>query len=149
MVWGGIYGVRRTRLVIIDGNLSAQRYRDEILTPVVIPFLRANGPGLTFQQDNATPHTAGLTRTFLAQNNVNVLGWPSKSPDLSPIEHVWDELGRRVRNRRPKPQTRQELDAALINEWNNIPRNIIRRFTSSMRRRCLAVINARGGHTRY
>ena len=107
------------------------------------------GLGLIFQQDNVTAHTARITRAFLNQSNINVLDWPSKSPDLSPIEHVWDELGRRVRNRRPQPKTRQELSVALATEWDNIPRNIIRKFTSSMRRRCQAVFNSRAGHTRY
>lgn len=130
MVWGGIYGGNRTRLVVVNGTLTSQRYRDEILSPVVLPYLRTNGPGLTFQQDNATAHTARATREFLNQNNGDMLDWPSNSPDLSPIEHVWDEL-------------------ALEEEWNNIPGHVIQRYVSSMRRRCVAVLNAGGGHTRY
>uniref|UniRef100_K1QTA7 Transposable element Tcb2 transposase n=1 Tax=Magallana gigas TaxID=29159 RepID=K1QTA7_MAGGI len=102
MVWGGICGGNRTRFVAVNGTLTSQRYRDEILSPVVLPYLRTNGAGLTFQQDNATAHTARATREFLNQNNVDMLDWPSNSPDLSPLEHVWDELGRRVRMRRPQ-----------------------------------------------
>lgn len=149
MVWGGICGGNRTRLVVVNGTLTSQRYRDEILSPVVLPYLRTNGPGLTFQQDNATAHTARATREFLNQNNVDMLDWPSKSPDLSPIEHVWDELGRRVRMRRPQPQNLLQLATALEEEWNNIPGHVIQRYVSSMRRRCVAVLNAGGGHTRY
>jgi hypothetical protein len=147
MVWGvgGICGGNRTRLVVVNGTLTSQRYRDEILSSVVLPYLRTNGPGRTFQQDNATAHTARTTREFLNQNNVDMLD----SPDLSPIEHVWDELGRRVRMRIPQPQNLLQLATALEEEWNNIPGHVIQRYVSSMHRRCVAVLNAGGGHTRY
>ncbi len=92
MVWGGITGGRKTRLIAIRGNMNAARYINEILTAEVIPFLQRNGPG-TFQQDNARPHTAVATRNHLAASNVNVLPRPAVSPDLNPIEHIWDELG--------------------------------------------------------
>jgi transposase len=83
---------------------------------------------------------------FLNDNHLRTLPWPALSPDLSPIEHLWDELGRRVRNGLNPPETLDELRRALIQEWNNIPQAFI---IGSMRRRCQAVINARGGHTRY
>ena len=53
MVWGGICCHRKTRLLVLDGNLNAQRYINEVLVPEVIPFLLQNGPNLIFQQDNA------------------------------------------------------------------------------------------------
>jgi len=86
---------------------------------------------------------------FLENNHIRVLPWPAMSPDLSPIEHLWDELGRRVRNSQNPPETLAQLRTALLREWNNIPQDFIRRLIDSMRRRCQAVINARGGHTRY
>jgi len=86
-----------------------------------------------------------VSRTFLEQLNVHVLDWP----DLSPIERVWDVLGRRVRRRRNQPTYLQDVAQALTDEWDNIPANVIRRFIRSMRRRCNAVIQANGGHTRY
>ena len=148
MVWAGISHVGKTNLIILNGNLNAQRYRDEILAPVVIPYIQANHNAI-FQQDNARPHTARLTTQFLQANNVNVMDWPSKSPDLSPIEQIWDLLDRRVRQRPAQPQTLRQLEQALRHEWQNIPVNMIRRYLRSMNRRCRAVINAAGGHTSY
>jgi len=149
IVWGGICGGNRPRLVVVNRNLTGARYRDEILRPVVVPFLQRHRPGAIFQQDNATSHTCHVSRTFLRQNNVQVLDWPARSSDLSPIEHVWDVLGRRVRRRQIKPRNLQELAQPLIQEWGNIAANVIRRHTRSMRRRINAVIKTSVGHTRY
>lgn len=148
MVWAGISHVGKTNLIILNRNLNAQRYRDEILAPVVILYIQANHNAI-FQQVNARPHTARLTTQFLQANNINVMDWPSKSPDLSPIEQIWDLLDRRVRQRPAQPQTLRQLEQALRHEWQNIPVNMIRRYLRSMYRRCRAVINSAGGHTRY
>ena len=62
-----------------------------------------------YQHDNAPAHTAPLTVNFLAANRVQVLDWPPLSPDMSPIEHLWDELGRRVRARHQPLKTLMNL----------------------------------------
>ena len=147
MVWGGITAHGRTDLVFINGTLNAQKYRQDILTPHVVPFIRRNGG--TFQQDNARPHVARDNMDYLRRNNIDVLPWPALSPDLSPIEHLWDQLDRRVRKRRQQPATLDQLRAALTEEWQRIPQASINRLIASMRRRCVAVINNRGAFTRY
>ena len=136
-VWAGITAHGRTDLVFID----AQKYRQKILGRHVVPFMQANGG--TFQQDNARPHVARDNMDYLRRHNVDKLPWPALSPDLSPIEHLWDQLDRRVRRRRQQPHTLNELRAALTEEWQRIPQMTINR------RRCVAVINSRGGFTRY
>ena len=102
-----------------------------------------------FQHDNARPHTARATVGFLANHNVTVLPWPSKSPDLNPIENLWDQLDKRVRMRQPAPQTLLQLQQALQEEWQRIPQVQIQRLIQSMRRRVTTVLQANGGHTRY
>ena len=86
---------------------------DTILAPAVIPFINRRRRHTVFQQDNARPHTARLTRQFLTANNVDVMQWPAFSAELSPVEQIWDELDRRVRNRPNPPQTLAQLEQAL------------------------------------
>ena len=80
----------------------------------------------------------------LSENQIRTLPWSALSPDLNPIEHVWDELGRRVRRRVNPPESIDQLQRALADEWNNIPQAFFMRLIGYMRRKCLAVINARG-----
>ena len=147
MVWAGIYQDGKTDLVTVPGNLTAQRYCDEIISPVAVPFMQQRNVGI-FQQDNARPHTARHTQNVLHLNNVNVLQWPARSPDLSPIEHVWDQLGRQMRENHDVNNVR-DLERALQHEWARIPLRFIRKLIGSMRRRCIAVLAANGGHTKY
>lgn len=148
MIWAGIALNHKTDVIVVNGNLNAQRYRDDILATVVTPLFRVN-PHLTLMHDNATSHTAAATRNFLTINNVNVIDWPAVSPDLNPIEHLWDELDRRVRGQPNPPESVAQMRQALLAQWQRIGQPEIRRLIRSMRRRCQAVIDANGGHNRY
>ena len=99
--------------------------------------------------DNARAHSAIVTRDYLEQNYINTMEWPPMSPDLNPIEHLWDEIQRRINNDNERPNNAIELRDAIIRAWQTIPRRFINRLIQSMNRRCEEVVNANGGHTRY
>ena len=149
MVWGGISFNHRTPLVVVNGNLTAQRYIDEVLRPSVLPFFTTHPDVDIFQQDNARAHSARVTTAFLDNQNIQRLPWPAFSPDLSPIEHLLDQLGQAVRRRQPAPVTLRQLENALREEWRNILQYRIQRLARSMPRRYRACIAANGGHIRY
>ncbi|CAD6207872.1 GSCOCG00012710001-RA-CDS [Cotesia congregata] len=121
MVWAGVSFNTRTPLVIVRGTLTTDRYVDEILRPHVLPMrTRMVARRFILMQDNARPHTAVRTRTFLRANNVTTLNHPAMSPDLNPIEHVWDMLGRRLRQDYPQLHNLHQLTQALLRCWQGI-----------------------------
>uniref|UniRef100_A0A8C7R382 Transposase Tc1-like domain-containing protein n=1 Tax=Oncorhynchus mykiss TaxID=8022 RepID=A0A8C7R382_ONCMY len=150
MVWGGISLGGHTALhVLARGSLTAIRYRDEILRPLVGPYAGAVGPGFLLMQDNAKPHVAGVCQQFLQEEGIDAMDWPACSPDLNPIEHIWDIMSRSIHQCHVAPQTVQELADAVVQVWDEIPQETIRHLIRSMTRSCHTVLNAAGGHTRY
>ena len=99
--------------------------------------------------DNARPHRAEMINDYNQQTNINRLPWPTNSPDLNLIEHLWDELGRRLVRNHPPPTKREELFNCLTLEWNAIPQNVLANLARSMRKRCTECIRNGGGHTSY
>ncbi|UYV80853.1 hypothetical protein LAZ67_19001989 [Cordylochernes scorpioides] len=118
LVWAGISSSRRTPLHIFSGGtLTAQRYRDEILEPYLRPYRDQIGHNLIFMDDNARQHRARLVNEYLQSENIRRMDWPARSPDLNPIGHVWDALGRHIGALHPSPRTLVELRTALLEEW--------------------------------
>ena len=147
MVWGGIAHGIKSQLIIVAGNMTAARYRNEILRPVAVLLVQQRN--LILQQDNARPHVARVCQDFLANNYIAPLAWPPYSPDLTPIDHMWDELDRRVRKRRNPPATLAQLKNALIDEWNNIRMRTVNALVNSIQRRIRTAMATRGGHARF
>ncbi|GFV37544.1 transposable element Tcb2 transposase [Trichonephila clavipes] len=121
LVYGGISIDGRTDLYIIRGGpLTARRYNDEILRPIAVPYAAAIGDDFILMDDNCRPHRANL-----------------------------DALGRRVAGHQPPPQTLQELERALLEEWDRIPQLVINSLIDSMPQRCSALLAVHGNHTPY
>ncbi|GFV49480.1 transposable element Tcb2 transposase [Trichonephila clavipes] len=95
LVYAGISIDEGTGLYIFrDGPLTARRYRDEILRPIVVPCAAAIGDDFILMDDNCRPHRANLVEDFLFEEGIVQMEWPAYSLDMNPIEHVWDALGR-------------------------------------------------------
>lgn len=155
MVWGAIALNHKLGPMVFQNvgpgrghGVTAARYIDQALRPFVVPHFGRHGNHI-FQQDNARPHTARATGDFLRQHGIQTLPWPALSPDLNPIEHLWDEIQRRLNDVQPRPTTAAELTQAYHRVWAQVPMAFINRLVHSMYRRCNAVVNAHGGHTRY
>ena len=100
-----------------------------------------------FQHDNDPKHTAVIVTKYLQNNGINVLKWPSQSPDLNPIENLWAILDRSLSDRIPSNES--ELYAQLLQEWNKISPVILHSLIKSMPQRCQAVIDSQGYPTKY
>ncbi|GFV81488.1 uncharacterized protein TNCV_52121 [Trichonephila clavipes] len=126
----------------MHGTLTDQSYFDDILQPHVGLFL--NGlPGAIFQQDNAHPHTARVAQDSL--RHFQTLPSSARSSDLSPVEHVWDQLKRQV----PSCHYVHDLELAVQDLWAHLPQDNIRCLINSMPDRVAECIAAGGGPTRY
>ena len=88
MVWAGIWWNNRSDIVVISGTMTGKRYLDEIVLSHVLPIVKENN--LIFQQDNARSHKGKIVMAEL--DSIDVLSSPARSPDLSLIEHIWDEV---------------------------------------------------------
>jgi len=107
------------------------------------------GPFL-FQHDCAPAHKAKSIKIWISEFGVGELDWPAQSPDLNPIEHLWDKLKRRLRARPSRPTSVPDLTNALLEEWSKIPINItLLTLVESLPRRVEAEIAAKGGPTPY
>lgn len=148
MVWGciGYNGVGRLEVI--------ERTMDSILyTRVLSTCLHESAAMLgisdcfLFQQDNAPCHKSLYTRKFFEENAIDVLYWPSQSPDLNPIEHVWAFIDQELKKRVIKNKVN------LINEiksiWNEIPTSFIQKLFLSVPKRLELVIRNKGGHIPY
>ena len=133
LVWGGISFDGSTDLyVVANGALTGVHYRDEILHEFVRQYAGAVGQDFLLMDDNARPHRARVVTEYLEQEGIERMDWSARSPDINPIEHVWDILQRRDSARPVQPRTKEDLTRALIEEWARIPRHAIRKLIIGM-----------------
>ena len=147
MFWGcfGWHGVGP--LVVVEGNMNSDDYVN-ILANSFIPWV-SNYPGSIFQQDGASCHTSSYSVWWMSTHNVPILDWVAQSPDLNPIENLWNYLDYQVRKRKPLPKSKQELIDVVKEEWKKISLETLHHLILSLSNRIKAVIKAKGGHTKY
>ncbi|GFV79964.1 transposable element Tcb1 transposase [Trichonephila clavipes] len=113
MVWTGIMINGRTRLhVVVNGTMTGQRCIDEVLLP----------------------------HDCLGSEGIQRLVWPARSPDLNPIENVWDALGRQVAGRNYAPTNKNTLIRALTEEWDKLPQQLLDNVVQSIIYSCVVVV---------
>ncbi|GFW74384.1 transposable element Tcb2 transposase [Trichonephila clavipes] len=135
--------------VFHGGTVTGLRYRDEILDPYVRPYAAAIGNDFILMDDNARPHRAGIVEEYLEDHGLERMEWPARSPDLNPIEHLWDYLGREVAALNPPPRSLHELKQGLLCVWSSLPIPVSDNLINSMGNRCRQCIQVRGGHIPY
>ena len=151
-VWGAFSWFGVVPLVRQIGIVNHSAYLGILNDNVRPQMLRLfpDGNGL-YQDDNAMIHCAGRVLNWFQEHDheFHHIEWPPQSPDLNPIEHLWDYLEVQVRRLEGAPSSLSELEALLHQEWLNIESSILQNLVESMPRRVRAVISASGGPTKY
>jgi hypothetical protein len=151
-IWGCFNYSLKGPLKLIDGKLTGEKYT-MILKHTMAPFLKdveeEIGEKAIFQQDNDPKHTSKKAKKYLGNKDVDVLDWPSQSPDLNPIEHLWRQLKLAIYKRKVKASDKSDLWTIIQEEWEQFPMENLHRLVDSMPDRIDAVIKAKGHHTKY
>ncbi|GFY33934.1 transposable element Tc3 transposase [Trichonephila clavipes] len=134
LVWGGIILGFRTDLHVQSVTMTGHIYRNINLEQRVRLFRGAMDAEFLFMDDNARPYRANIVDGCLQSEDITRMDWPAYSPDLNPIEHVWDMLGRRIAARQPPTTCLPELRREFLDEWCN-PQDQIDNLILSMPRR--------------
>jgi transposase len=148
-VWGSISFLGKISLKTFRVNNNAAVY-EAILQEGLqdVADRKYGGPGTwIFQQDNSPIHTARSIRNYLNNAGILVLDWPSKSPDLNPIENLWNILKQAVRKRLPK--TLDQLENFILEEWRNLEECTVRNLCASVPSRVLKCIQVHGKPIEY
>ena len=150
MLWGCMLSRGVGYLCRIDGGVDAEMYcqilEGEMLK--TIEYYDLKKADIIYQQDNAPAHTAKRTIQWFERNEINIMVWPSQSPDLNPIEHLWDHLKREIRKKK-QCRTLDELWEVITDIWNSITPEICSKLVHSMTNRLKEVRKAKGGFTSF
>ena len=148
-VWGWISARGPEVCHIVQGRLNAQSYCN-ILNQVMIPSVGVvYGQDYIFQHDNAPIHKARTVQNYLEENHIRVLPWPSKSPDINPIENVWGKMVKFIYKHNFQPRTQDELRLRIMEAWDQITQEYVRNLVLSMPRRLQALVENNGAITKY
>lgn len=151
MIWGCMTWDGVGNITLIEGKMNSEVYQ-KILEEEYLDTLEDKGKSVSetiLQQDNDPKHTSGSTRAWLEEKNIQVLPWAPQSPDMNPIEHLWNEVDRRLRRLPELPKNREDLWNKLLAVWIGIEPEFVQRLITSMPDRVAALEQAKGGYTRY
>lgn len=145
MVWAAIRYDGERVIIRCENKVDSKEYQRVL--DAGLPMIYSTR--FTFQQDGATYcHTSHSTMQYLQQRQVRVLpNWPPQSPDLSPIENLWNMLKRQVRER--NPMTQQHLWVIVEEEFHRIPSAFISDLYDSIPKRIASVVAHKVGNTSY
>ena len=152
-MWGCItYSGPGYACQVYDGTMKATDYQDILNTTYreSMEYYDFDWSEYYFQQDNDPKHKAASTLKWMNKQGINVFqGWPAQSPDLNPIEHVWHHLKSKLSEYSTRAKGVHDLWERVDKEWNSITEEECRRYIDSMPARIKAVLDAKGGPTKY
>lgn len=147
LIWGGISTRGTTPIKVDCGSVDQFRYQEILHECLVTTITTLYPDGFVLMQDNAKPHTARTTMKWLADRQIEVLDWPSMSPDLNPIENLWAVIKRRIE--KLDPTTKSNLKEIIQEIWDGIDHQLVKSLIDSMKNRLQQCIARKGEKTDY
>lgn len=143
MFWGVISLAAYGPLVVVEGKNTAEHYI-RTLSEHLVPEIRAAEGPVWFQQDNASIHKTAAVMAFMDENNIRTMEWPPQSPDLSPIENIWNVMKMKMKARRPRPRTFATMRNAMMEIWETLEDRIRVDLLNTFRGRLTKCLAAKG-----
>lgn len=151
MVWGCITSKGVGKIIRVSNKMASAEYCTTLTNGLIDTYITKNmkPSEYVFQQDNAPCHNSKESLNWLETNNIPYIKWPANSPDLNPIENVWNMLEIKIRKRSASFYNAEDLWKIIEEEWYKIPKKDISNLYFSMCSRIDAVIKAKGHNTKY
>ena len=148
MIWGCFSPKGTGELQVIHGRMNGSMYR-EILEKNLQKYATSLWYGRNFvlQHDNDPKHTAKITKEWFENNVISTLNWPSLSPDLNPIENLWNTL--KVKVHKWNPQNIKQLEELCKEEFDKVTLGQCGKLVANYRKRLEAVKQNRCYATKY
>ena len=152
MFWGCFSFLGMGPLVVVDGSQNQHSYL-ELLKDYLIPEIeyaeRELGLKMLFMQDNATCHKTALIMDFLSSKDIEVLSWPAQSPDLNPIENIWNYIKNKRQKKFGFPATKSDLIDQVMDIWETCEDELLQKLAESIEKRLQLVIDNKGAQSKY
>lgn len=147
MIWAAFSYTGKTPVCFISTKMTSEKYI-KLLEDVLIIFADDYmDDSMIFQQGIAAIHRSNANISFLKERNIHVFDWPALSPDLNPIKNVWGLLSQKVFKHGRQFDKVADLKKAIVEEWNDLDHQNLKRYIESMPRRLEEVISKREAAT--
>ena len=151
MVWGAFTANSKCSLVLIPPDKRTAVDFIEVVYDAVLChyyYHHDNPEELILMEDGAPVHRSNLPKQWREAIGLTKLTWPANSPDLNPIENIWKICKDKVQSG-IRPKNKEEMFEAVKLAWDEIPQDFFLTLLESMPARIKAVVDNKGGSTRW
>ena len=149
MIWAAFGYNRKTQIVFLKGRQKSEDYINVMRNHLLPNAENLAGENWIFKQDNASIHVSKYSKKWFSDQKINLVDWPTKSPDLNLIENLWGILLRKVYSNGRQFHSVPQLKAEIVKCWDEIPLETTQRLVDSMHQRIVKLLITNGKFIGY